>query len=253
MEISGFLIGMILGFSRIAAFVFSVPFLKGKTIPMMAKVVVSLGISLAVAQEIGEQIVVTNMMEFVLLIMMQLLAGLTLGYVVQLIFAIAHIAGGIVDMDLGFSMMQVMDPSSSSRVTVLSNLYYILFGFIFIKLGGLNQVVLGAVYSFKVVEPSFFVAKPAFFELLLSLFGYVLTAGVQLAVVFTATVFILNFIILVLGKNAPQINIFANMFGIKIMTGLFLLYIMLPFLGVAFEQLTEGMFDKYLDVVEMLK
>lgn len=253
MEISSFLIGMILSFTRIAAFLFTIPFLKPSTIPSIAKIAVSLGIAMSVAQHVGEQVVVSNVVEFILLIMMQLMAGLTLGYIVQLIFAVMNIAGGLIDIDLGFSMMQVMDPASNQQVTVIANFFYILFGIIFVSLGGLEQIVLGVVYSFKIIEPSFFLGELNFLEQILAIFGFMLTSGVQIAVVITVTIFILNFVILILGKSAPQINIFANMFGIKIVTGLFLLYIMLPFLHMAMTQLTEGMFDHYLDVIEFFK
>jgi len=248
MDISNYLIGMILAFSRVSSFLFMIPFLKNRSIPAIAKITISLAISMGVAGKMGE-LQVETMPQLVGLIAVQVLIGLTLAFVVEMVFASVTIAGGILDIDMGFSAVTLIDPSSSQMTTVISNLFSILFTIIFIQVGGLNFLISGIVYSFKFTTPEFFIAKASFMEIILVVFSYMLMAAVQLALPFIATMFIVNFILLILGKSAPQMNIFLTMFMIKIAVGMVVLYLSLPFIGEVFMQINEDMTEKYMEVM----
>jgi flagellar biosynthetic protein FliR len=251
MDISQYLIGLILAFSRVASFLFFVPFLRNKAIPSIVKITISVAISLVAVGKMGK-LPVETLPDMVIMILTQILIGITLAYVVEMIFTAATIAGGILDIDLGFSAAQVMDPMTNHPVTVMSNFFSVLFTIVFISVGGVNFLIAGIVHSFAFTTPLFFMGHLPFLEVLMGYFNYMLVSSIQIALPLMATMFIVNFILLILGKSAPQMNIFQNMFAIKIVVGIFFLYVTLPFLGEVFMEINDSLMDKYLEVMKYM-
>lgn len=248
MDISQYIIGVILAFSRIASFLFLIQFLKSRTIPAVAKIVISLALSMAVAGQMSE-VTVSTLPELIGLIVMQTLIGITLAFVVELIMTSVEIAGGIIDIDMGFSSITVLDPSSNRQVTIVSTVFSTLFTVVFIQIGGLHFLISGIIFSFKFATPEFFIGKLSFIEAILAVFSYMLVASIQIALPFIATMFIVNMVLLILGKSAPQMNIFMTMYMIKIAVGLFVLYISLPFLSEVFMQINDHLTEDFADVM----
>jgi flagellar biosynthesis protein FliR len=107
-------------------------------------------------------------------------------------------------------------------------------------------------YSFKFTDINFFLGEAIFIELILAVFMYMMTATVQIALPFIATIFIVNFIFLIIGRAAPQINIFANMFIVKIALGFLFIYVTMPFLGEVFMQVNDNMNLKMFEIMEVM-
>lgn len=246
-----FFTGLLLAFARIASFLFMVPFLKGSTIPSMVKVVISLALALFAANDMA-QVEIESTLGFVFLIFLQIMMGAALAFFVEMFFQISVMAGSLMDFDMGLSMAEVVDPSSGRRVTVMANIFHILFTVIFIAVGGMHMLIANIMYSFKFTEPNFFLADASFMELLLAVFAYMMTATIQLALPFMATIFIVNFIFLIVGRATPQINIFANIFIVKIMLGFIFIFLSLPFLSEMFMQINEVLTERLFEILEIM-
>lgn len=251
MDIDQFFVGIIIAFTRVASFLFMISFLRGKYIPLIAKISVALGISLVAAQQMTEVPILT-MSDLITTIIIQFLIGVSLAFCMEMMFSVAKMAGSVVDMDMGLSASQVVDPGSGHRTTVIANFFNIIFVIVFISLGGLNQLILGITYSFKFTTVEFFMNKAEFIDMIIVIFSYMMTATLQIALPLTASMFIVNFILLILGKAAPQMNIFMNMFAIKIALGFVFIYITIPFLAEVFTQMNEVMMEKYYGMLEII-
>lgn len=228
-----------------------VPFLRNHGIPAIVKITISVAISMVAVEKMGK-IPIESMPDMLVMIVAQMVIGFTLAYVVEMIFTAATIAGGILDIDLGFSAAQVMDPMTNHPVTVMSNFFSILFTIVFISVGGVNFLIAGIVHSFAFTTPFFFMGHMPFQDMIIGYFNYMLVASIQIALPLMATMFIVNFILLILGKSAPQMNIFQTMFAIKIVVGIFFLYVTLPFLGEVFMDLNDALMDKYLEIMKYM-
>jgi flagellar biosynthesis protein FliR len=251
MDVNEFLVGTILAFARISSFLFFVPFLRGGFIPAMSKVVISLSLALIAGNQMGD-VEVGSTLSFVLLLMSQILMGLTLAFFVDMFFQISQMAGSLMDFDMGLSMAEVVDPSNGRRTTVMANIFNILFVITFLSIGGIQTLIMSIMYSFKFTDINFFLGEAIFIELILAVFMYMMTATVQIALPFIATIFIVNFIFLIIGRAAPQINIFANMFIVKIALGFLFIYVTMPFLGEVFMQVNDNMNLKMFEIMEVM-
>lgn len=252
LDISQFLIGTIVAFARIYSFLAFVPFLKSRSIPRLAKTSFAMALALFVAKDhlpIGE---IMNAPVFIATIFVQIAIGVTLAYVVDAIFSATSMAGSLFDLDMGFSNAQIFNPGSNQASTIFSNLFLTVFGIIFIMLGGMNNLIIGITYSFQFEANSAFLIEANFIDMILAIFLFVLNASMQIALPLIASMFIVNIMILVLGKVAPQMGIFANMFIIKIAAGFLLFVVSIPMLGEVFVQLTNNLNEKFLEVLEVL-
>jgi len=251
MDITAPLMAIILAFTRIASFLYFIPLFQGRSVPTTAKI----GISLSIAIYVQDQIKVpdvTTLGEYIVLIIMQIAIGLTLGYVVHMIFAIPQIAGSLLDMDMGFSSSQIMDPGSGQRISILANFYSVLFMLVFIMTGGIENLVYSIVLSFHFTEVVMFAGNINFLDTLLLTFQYMMVSAVQIALPIICAMFILNFMMLILGKIAPQLNILLNMFPIKIAVGLLFVYFTVNVAGEFFTTITENLNEQFMDVLESM-
>lgn len=246
-----FFVGLLLAFARISSFLFMVPFLKGQTIPSTAKVALSLALACIVANDMSAVEVETTL-GFIFLLFLQIMMGIALAFFVEMFFQIAVMAGSLMDFDMGLSMAEVVDPASGRRVTVMANIFHILFTVIFIAVGGLQMLIANIMYSFKFTEPNFFLVEADFMELLLAIFAYMMTATVQIALPFMATIFIINFIFLIVGRATPQINIFANIFIVKILLGFVFIFLSIPYLSEVFMQINDVLTERLFEIIEIL-
>ncbi|MDA1674919.1 MULTISPECIES: flagellar biosynthetic protein FliR [Bacillus cereus group] len=236
---------IICAFARISAFLFMIPLLSGKMIPRMAKIVLSVGLSLAV---VGRVEVSTFQSEFELIgyIIMQVIIGVTLAKIVEMLMVIPTIAGSIMDMEMGFSSVSLYDPTTKQNNTILGVMLNIMFVVSFISLGGIQSLIMTIVRSFELTETLMFLGKKEFLELVTSIFGYMLSSAVQIALPIMGAMFVVNFVMLIIGKTAPQTQILTNMFPIKIGAGILFLAITIPIMGDVFQHLSEKVIEEFI-------
>lgn len=242
---------MIFAFARIAAFLFTLPFLSGNSIPSMAKVVIALGLSAAVADNVQVEMMETEF-EFIGYIVMQVVIGITLAKLVEFMLTIPSMAGGMMDFDMGFSQSQMMDPSSNQQGTILSGMLNMFFLLIFILLDGIQQLIMTLIRSFELTETLRYFGEEAFLNYVVGLFMYMFTSGIQIALPVMGAMFVINFVLIIMGRTAPQMQIFVNMFAVKITAGILFLVLIIPLLGDMFTQLTDDLLDEYINMFNYL-
>lgn len=251
MDITTMTISTILAFARIGSFLFFIPMLRNPAIPPMAKVVITFIISVSIADRVGE-VPVNNVPEMIALIVIQIAIGLTLAFIIEIIFSSIRVAGGLLDLDMGFAASEFVDPSSGQRTTILSNFLYLLFSIVFLMLGGLQNVIAGIVFSFRFTKPETFFLDISLLEFVLGIVLYMFTAGVQIALPVTASMFIVNIIMLIIGNSAKEMGVFNHIFIVKIAIGLTILFILLPYIGDLFVQMNEVLMEKLIEALDVI-
>lgn len=251
MDISSPLAAILLAFVRIVSFLYVIPLFKGSYVPNTAKFGISLSLAIYMQDkiQIGN---VENLPTFIALLLIQLLIGLTLGFVVNMIFAIPQIAGSLLDIDMGYSSSMIIDPMNGVRASLLSNFYSILFMIMFVMLGGINNIIYDIMLSFQFTKVIMFANHLSFLNTLIGVFQYMLTAGIQIALPIVGSMFMINILLLILGKVAPQLNIFTNMYPVKVAIGILFIYFTLPITGDLFSNITDNLNTHYSDMLQTM-
>ncbi len=141
-------------FVRITGLFVISPIFSRRNMPGAIKIGFSLMLALILINTLKVQdihIQYNNILEYVGIIAKEFLTGLTLGYVAYLIFTAVHFAGQIIDMQVGFGMVNVIDPVSNIQVPITANFYYIMAMLLFLVCNGHHVLIKALFESFNTI------------------------------------------------------------------------------------------------------
>ena len=221
---------------RIASFVFVAPFFSQRGVPAQAKIGFSFLIAVILFGIVPPpEKVFTGVLGYGVAVLKEGITGLLIGFGAYICNSIVILAGNIIDMDIGLSMAQEYNPDMSMQITSTGNLYYYLI-FALLIATGMDR------YLLRVVCDSFYVVPigGAVFEwdsLLLSMTTYMadlFVIGFRIFLPVFAVIMIMNCILGVMAKVAPQMNMFSIGIQLKILVGFLILFVMIfLYVGVA--------------------
>ncbi|HEX9080738.1 MAG TPA: flagellar biosynthetic protein FliR, partial [Holophagaceae bacterium] len=159
----------------------------------------------------------------------ELAIGLLLGTVVAWIIEAVSFAGALMDLQMGFSFVQFLDPATAQNTSV-SGSFLVQIASVLIFVSGLHhQIILALVDSYRVAPMGQGVPFQAMG--LISLFGQLLVKGFQFAFPVLAVLFLMDLILGISGKFMPQLQLLQLSFPLKIAVGLIILGLLLRELG----------------------
>lgn len=233
-------------FCRMTAFFVVAPVFSTRSVPASFKIGISGIISLFILLMQGVNQPVPVDMEYILLILREILIGLLIGYVAYMIFAVIQTAGSFIDIQIGFGIANVIDPMTGTTAPVIGNFKYIFATLIFFSING-HHYLLDAVirsYNWMPLNNDVFlrIASGNVTEFLVSAFGQSFVLAFQMAAPLIATLFLTDVALGFLARTAPQFNVFVIGIPLKILVGLAMLLLLVSGFVYAFEHLFEVMF-----------
>lgn len=165
---------------------------------------------------------------YFVVILKELAVGLLLGYTVTLVFMAAQIAGQLMDVPLGFGMVNVIDPQMGTQLPILAQFQYILALLIFLSLNGHHVILMALAHSVQVVPIGEMVFDQVVSGTLISTFSTTFFLGVTMALPVLGAAFLTDVAMGMIARAIPQINVFVTGFPVKIIAGLLALAVALP-------------------------
>lgn len=231
------LVAYLLASVRIVSWLAVVPPFSGRSVPMMAKVVLGLGLAFAAVPE-GDAIPLSTV-ALLLNVGTQVLIGVAMGFVTQLLFGAIAAAGSLIDVFGGFSLASGFDPLSMNSNTVFGKFHQMLATVLLFASGGHLLVIGGLLRTFHFLplgtSPEWQTAP----DVLLTAFGLFFTTAVQIALPMIAVLFLSDLGLALLTKVAPQLNAFNVMFPVKVGMTLLLVGLSFPVLPQAVDRLVD--------------
>ncbi len=227
------LIEFILIFFRVIAIIVIMPFVGSSAVPNWAKIGMAFFISLTIYPLIAktQMIPQISLPMIVLLIFSQVLIGLILGFLVLIIFTGVELAGQFMGLQIGFGMISLLNPLSpdQQQVSLTANMQNFIALMIFIETSAFFFIIEGLYKSFETIPITFIRFSPSIFKYLVLRAADIFTIGFELSIPVVIVAILLNVIIALMGRLAPQFNIFAVGFPITIFVGLYILYFAEPY------------------------
>jgi flagellar biosynthetic protein FliR len=161
----------------------------------------------------------------------EVMAGLALGFAVQIGFSAALVAGEVIGNAMGLGFAAMMDPSTGQQNPVLGQFLSILATFLFLAVDGHLALAATIVESYRALPPgAAWLSANALNHLVL--FGGVLfSAGLSIALPVAFAIVLVQIVMGMLARSAPQLNLFAVGFPAALLAGIVLLAIAAPVLG----------------------
>jgi flagellar biosynthetic protein FliR len=231
------LIAFLLASVRILAWMALVPPFAGRSVPPMAKVVLSLGLAFAVAPA-GQQIPVDTI-SLMMNVLTQVMIGVSMGFVCKMLFSAIAAAGALIDVFGGFSLASGFDPLSMNSTTVFGKFHQMLATVLLFVSGGYLIVIGGLLKTFDFLPLGTTPDWASFEGVVVTAFGLFFTTAVQIALPMIAVLFIADIGLALLTKVAPQLNAINVMFPVKIGLTLLLVGLTFPVLPGAIDRLVD--------------
>ncbi len=230
-------------FARISSFVVAVPIFGGPNTPGAVKAGVAFVISILVLPMAPppQQPVAGGLAGLGLALAGEVGVGLLTGLICNMILQILNILGQIFDLHIGFIMSSYFDPAVGGQITLTAKFLYLTGIVLFFILDGHHMVIMGLARSFEILPLNTAVFSGEGVMVLIRAFAGMITVAVQISAPVIAVMLIVDVCLGLLGRTAPQMNIFILGFPVKIGLGILTLAIMVPLLGVVFQSLFRMM------------
>ena len=227
---------------RVSCFVYIAPFYGMSNVPNQVKIGLSAMIALLVSGFADvSQVEYTGLIGYAVIVLKEGITGLLIGLAANVCNSIILFAGNIIDMDIGLSMVTEFDPTMNTQVTITGNLYNY-FILLLLIATDMHHVILQAVVDSFTVIPingqifNWDSLAGSITQYMTDLF----VIGFRIFLPIFACMMILNCILGILAKVAPQMNMFAVGMQMKILVGFGVLFLTISLLpGIASFIFTE--------------
>lgn len=181
----------------------------------------------------------------VVIIFKELMVGLIIGFVSYIFFSTFYVMGQIIDMNIGFGMVNVVDPQNRIQVPVMGNFYYIIAFLLLITYNGHHMIINSLIDSYKYIPIGKFEFNENITYFILDLVSNMFKLGFKLSLPVVLTIFLLDILLGILVRTIPQMNIFVVGLPMKVFLGLIIVLVSIPvFIAVttnSFNDLAENL------------
>lgn len=222
----------IMVFARLIGFMRLAPVFNRKEIPGMVKLALALLLTIVITPFVKSENLAL-MDSFTLSILLNIVVGALIGYMAQLIVLAVEAGADMINMQMGLSSAMVLDPTTSSQVSILSKIMSLMGILLFIQLGGVYWLIRALMRSFEIFPiyaTSIPLAEIVNMEYLISMSSNVLYMGLQIAAPVLLATLGQDIILGVISKTAPQVNVFQLSFLFKPVLGAAIMIWILPML-----------------------
>ena len=157
-----------------------------------------------------------------LLILAEALIGLTIGVCLRMFFGSVQLAGQIIGFQMGFAMINVVDPQTGSNVSIMDQLGYWVCVIVFLLLNGHHIMFVAVIDSFKLIPVGFFMMQEVMMAKFINLGGQLFFLAIKIGAPVIASLAFVSVGFGLMAKFSPQMNVMIVAFPLKIIAGLLL-------------------------------
>ena len=209
--------------TRISMIFFIVPFFGNVNIPVRIKIALSFFLSLIIMNSVDYSAVsYQGMLGYSILIAQEAVTGLLIGIGSGFTLYILNFSGHMLDMEIGFSMAMEMDPTTQVQTTISATFLTAVFMHYFL--------IDAVVDSYKVIPIGEGIVSPNLYKIFVQYVIDYFVIGFRIILPVFACILVINVILGILARIAPQMNMFVFGMQLKVFAGLSLIFILMNFL-----------------------
>jgi flagellar biosynthetic protein FliR len=233
-------------FLRALALFTTLPVLGQRIVPVRVRIALAFFIAVAAQATLPSMpAVALDSMAALLITAQQVLIGLAIGFAVRIVFAAVEMAGEVIGLQMGLNFAAFFDPATASQTNGAGRFFGAMVGLLFVVVDGHLAVIAALVQSFnafpvstdvlgwlRVLQPQTWGAE-------------VFQLGLWIALPIVGMLLLVNIVLGVISRVAPQINVFAVGFPITLAVGLIGMLVTLPMMQSPFTMALERMLDHF--------
>ncbi len=220
----------LLMFLRTSALIISSPIFGRKNVPNTVKIAFCVLVTYVTFTSFSShaEILYSNVVEFSLLCIKELLYGMVLGFVTTMFFGLVQTSGHVIDMMMGFGMVDVFDVQNNVKVPISGTLLYTVLVITFFMANAHLQLIHILNITFTQVPVGFVTLNPKIGLVALEVFVLAFVMSVNVALPLIASGFLGEVLMGIVIRSVPQMNIFVVGLPLKVALGFLMLVLVLP-------------------------
>lgn len=227
---------------RMSALFVITPIFGRKSLPNYLKIGLAFFCTFALVPLLGDiNIEFINIYYYTGIIVKEFLVGIVIGYVSFMFFSSLYLAGQIIDMQIGFGMVNILDPINGIQVPLLGNFMYTFVTLYFLLING-HHILLSALFkSYSLVPINGAVFDNFMVSNIIKMFIEAFALGFKISTPILAAALLAEVSLGILAKTVPQMNVFVVGMPVKIGLGLLTFMVVFPllfgFMDVTFDKM----------------
>lgn len=228
-EITAFIGAWLWPLFRIAALVMAAPVFGARTVPVRARLAITIALTMIIVPMLPPAPVVdfTSPLAFFIIIQ-QVLIGVALGFAAQMVFSAVITGGQVIAMQMGLGFSLMVDPQNGAQAPVLSQFYVLMVILIYLALNGHLVLIQILVDSFRTMPIGLEGVSFDGYRTIVNWGSQIFAGGLGIALPAIASLLVVNIAFGIMTRAAPQLNIFAIGFPVTMIMGFVLILVTLP-------------------------
>lgn len=158
----------------------------------------------------------------------EFLIGAFLGFIVLLMLVAVQIAGQLLDLPMGFGMVNVLDPQTGTYVPVMGQFKFALAMLVFFGVNAHHWLLRALADSYRFLPVGWSVMDEMRARLVVQAMSQAFVLGVRIALPVIAASFLTDVALGIVSRAVPQINVFITGYPVKILAGMAVIILVIP-------------------------
>ena len=224
---------------RVGVMLALIPVFSQTQLPHLLRFAIGLLLALVIARTMPAIAPLHGLGDLVVAILAQAFVGVVFGFVAFLLFTGIQFAGEIIDVQIGFAVVNIINPLTSQSVTVIGEFQLALATLLYLAADAHHLLLAGMAGSFTLVPLPYAAAPQLVAGDVMRFFAQCLFIVFEIAAPVAVSLFLVNVMLGLMARVAPQMNVFVVGFPIQISVGLIMLVVSIPLLGAVFPSLVD--------------
>ncbi|MEH7107167.1 flagellar biosynthetic protein FliR [Bacillus sp. JJ1764] len=242
-------------FVRVTSFMVSAPIFSGRQIPTPFKIGLSAVLSILCAGLVKEPIVDPPQSLLFILILKEVLVGIVLGMIATIMFSAVRFAGSLLDLQIGFSMANLFDPTFQTSTQLTGSFKNILAILFLLTTNGHHLLIQGVLASFdwvplKATVPAWMDGRISTF--ILQCIIQMFMIGFMMAAPILGTMFVVDIGIGIISRTVPQMNILTVAPPLKMLLHFMMYIFLLPSFFYLLKILFDNMYSSMSSILNIM-
>ena len=218
------------------------PFFGSKAIPVRVKAGLTIVLTVLVYPFCAPHLVAGSLGEFVPVVFGEAVIGLALAICIQFVFEGVRLAGQLLGFQIGFSLVNAIDPQTNVDTPVLSTLHETVLLLLFFRLSVDHWMLRALVKSFEYAPPGSVTVSSIAVRHLTFMAVKIFCIGAEIAAPVLAATLLIDLALGLIAKVAPQVPVLFLGMSIKSLVGMGVLIAAVGYWPNLFERYFEGAF-----------
>lgn len=238
---------------RLSGLMLFAPFFGSSVIPSRVKAGLVVALTLLLFPTVGRGIGPYALTDWPILIFREFLIGAGMGIATNLVFDAAQLAGQVVGIQMGFSLVNILDPQTQVDTTVVAVFYQSIVMLLFLRMDVHYWLLKAIGDSFLYLPPGATHLSSLFTLAVLKAGGMVFGLGVRIAAPVLAATLVTDILLGLLGKASAQLPLMLLGPAVKSLLGILILIATLKYWPDLFHKLFQSTLENGVQILHLAR